>query len=99
MYVCTLTSLPFPLLLLYMNEQALRVVQGRPFPDKELTAEVTPLEAGLYHTVHLEKGCYLGQETIAKVCVWIGMDYVCVWVDGWMIRLRCIYMSFLPLVY
>jgi folate-binding protein YgfZ len=45
----------------------LRIAQGRPCPGKELTEEVTPLEAGLWHTVHFDKGCYLGQETIAKV--------------------------------
>lgn len=45
----------------------LRIAQGRPYPDKELTIDITPLEAGLWHTVHLEKGCYLGQEAIAKV--------------------------------
>jgi len=46
--------------------EALRILQGRPFPEKELTLEVTPLEAGLWHTVDPEKGCYLGQETLAK---------------------------------
>jgi folate-binding protein YgfZ len=46
--------------------QALRLLQGRPYPDKELTLDVTPLEAGLWHTVDFEKGCYLGQETLAK---------------------------------
>jgi len=46
--------------------QALRVLQGRPYPDKELTLDVTPLEAGLWHTIDFEKGCYLGQETLAK---------------------------------
>jgi folate-binding protein YgfZ len=46
---------------------ALRILQGRPYPDKELTLEITPLEAGLWHTVDFAKGCYLGQETLAKV--------------------------------
>lgn len=45
----------------------LRILRGRPYPDRELTPEVTPLEAGLWHTVSFTKGCYLGQETIAKV--------------------------------
>jgi tRNA-modifying protein YgfZ len=36
--------------------EALRVVQGRPYPDRELTQDYTPLEAGLWHTVHFEKG-------------------------------------------
>lgn len=47
--------------------QALRVACGRPFPDAELTRECNPLELGLYHTVSFRKGCYLGQETVAKV--------------------------------
>lgn len=33
----------------------------------ELTEEVTPLEAGLHGAVSLAKGCYIGQETLAKV--------------------------------
>lgn len=33
----------------------------------ELTEAVTPLEAGLYGAVSLAKGCYIGQETLAKV--------------------------------
>lgn len=46
--------------------EALRIWQGRPYPGKELTLDVTPLEAGLYCMVGFEKGCYLGQETLAK---------------------------------
>ncbi len=44
-----------------------RVLQGRPVAGKELTEEHIPLEAGLYHAVSLNKGCYMGQETLAKV--------------------------------
>ncbi|KAG8470130.1 hypothetical protein KFE25_008551 [Diacronema lutheri] len=47
--------------------QALRIACGRPFPDAELTRETNPLELGLYHTISFKKGCYLGQETVAKV--------------------------------
>ena len=36
-------------------------------PGTELTDDVNPLEAGLYHAVSLSKGCYMGQETLAKV--------------------------------
>lgn len=43
------------------------VLQGRPAPGKELTEQHTPLEAGLYHAVSLNKGCYMGQEALAKV--------------------------------
>lgn len=44
-----------------------RVIAGKPMPGHELTEEYTPLEAGLYHAVSLNKGCYIGQETLAKV--------------------------------
>jgi len=44
-----------------------RILQGRPAASKELTEQHIPLEAGLYHAVSLNKGCYMGQETLAKV--------------------------------
>jgi len=44
-----------------------RVQAGRPRPGHELTSEYNPLEAGLYAAVSLNKGCYIGQETLAKV--------------------------------
>eukprot|EP00752_Nemacystus_decipiens_P011876 g10532.t1 len=47
--------------------QMLRIKQGLPFPGKELTSDYNPLEAGLWHTVHFDKGCYIGQESISRV--------------------------------
>ena len=44
-----------------------RIVSGRPRVDAELREPVTAFEAGLYHTVSLNKGCYVGQETLSKV--------------------------------
>lgn len=44
-----------------------RIQQGRPASGTELTEQHIPLEAGLYHAVSLNKGCYMGQETLAKV--------------------------------
>lgn len=44
-----------------------RILQGRPAAGKELTEQHIPLEAGLYRAVSLNKGCYMGQETLAKV--------------------------------
>lgn len=52
-----------------MGEQAWeqeRVLSGRP-AGRELTQEHTPLEAGLWRLVDLGKGCFIGQETLAKV--------------------------------
>lgn len=44
-----------------------RVLAGRPAPGSELTEEHNVLEAGLYQAVSVQKGCYVGQETISKV--------------------------------
>lgn len=47
--------------------EQLRVCQGRPLPGRELTDAYNPLEAGLWSAVSLHKGCYIGQETIARL--------------------------------
>ena len=46
--------------------EALRLEAGRPAADHELTPDYNPLEAGLWHAVSLSKGCYIGQEVLAK---------------------------------
>jgi folate-binding protein YgfZ len=48
-------------------------MQGRPIPDQELTEYYNPLEAGLWRTVSFEKGCYIGQETIARLNTYKGV--------------------------
>lgn len=53
--------------------QTLRVEQGRPLPSQELTDDYNPLEAGLWHTISLSKGCYIGQETIARLHTYKGV--------------------------
>ena len=45
----------------------LRVEAGIPRYGQDVDETVTPLEAGLFHTVDFDKGCYIGQETIAKM--------------------------------
>ena len=55
---------------LVINETAferLRIEQGRPMPGSELTEDYNPLDAGLWSTVSFNKGCYIGQETIARL--------------------------------
>ncbi|KAJ1469333.1 hypothetical protein T484DRAFT_1852108, partial [Baffinella frigidus] len=47
--------------------EALRIMDGVPAPGKELTLDHNPLEAGLWGTVSFDKGCYIGQETIARL--------------------------------
>ncbi|MEM6252079.1 MAG: folate-binding protein [Cyanobacteria bacterium P01_D01_bin.156] len=53
--------------------EVFRIRQGRPMPGKELTQDDNPLEAGLWHTVSFEKGCYIGQETIARLNTYQGV--------------------------
>jgi folate-binding protein YgfZ len=44
-----------------------RVRQGRPMADHELTEEYNPLEVGLWDAVSFAKGCYIGQEIVARL--------------------------------
>ncbi|KGG13087.1 MULTISPECIES: folate-binding protein YgfZ [Prochlorococcus] len=44
-----------------------RINQGLPIGANELNAESNPYELGLSDFVDLNKGCYLGQETMAKL--------------------------------
>lgn len=46
--------------------QVLRVESGLPAPGAELTEDVTPLEAGLRRFCDDHKGCYTGQEIVAR---------------------------------
>ncbi len=47
--------------------EVLRVEQGLPRLGRELTPEYNPWEAGLGRAIHLDKGCYIGQEVIARL--------------------------------
>lgn len=49
------------------------VQQGRPVPDAELTDDYNPLEAGLWDCISFNKGCYIGQETIARLNTYQGV--------------------------
>ena len=51
----------------------MRIQQGRPKSDRELTEDYNPLEAGLWQTISFEKGCYIGQETIARLNTYKGV--------------------------
>ncbi len=53
--------------------EMLRILQGRPQPESELTDDYNPLEVGLWQTVSFEKGCYIGQETIARLNTYRGV--------------------------
>lgn len=51
----------------------LQVEDGRPVPGRELTEEFNALEAGLWDAVSFDKGCYIGQETIARLDAYDGV--------------------------
>lgn len=53
--------------------ESLRILQGRPAPGKELTDKINPLEAGLWKSISTSKGCYIGQETIARLITYDGV--------------------------
>jgi hypothetical protein len=53
--------------------QWLRIQQGRPLPGQELTDDYNALEAGLWQMVSFDKGCYIGQETIARLDTYNGV--------------------------
>ena len=47
--------------------EALRVEGGLPAPRHELRPDLTPLEIGLRAAISFDKGCYIGQEIIARM--------------------------------
>jgi folate-binding protein YgfZ len=47
--------------------EAVRIEAGFPAWGSELSEEVNPLEAGLDASIHWNKGCYIGQEVIARL--------------------------------
>lgn len=53
--------------------ERLRIEEGRPVPDRELTEDYNPLEVGLWQTISFNKGCYIGQETIARLNTYKGV--------------------------
>ena len=46
---------------------SLRIEAGIPLYGAELTESVIPLEAELEHAIDFEKGCYIGQEIVARM--------------------------------
>ncbi len=52
--------------LTYESHEVLRVEAGLSGPDGEWTLEYTPLETGLAEAISADKGCYTGQEVIAR---------------------------------
>jgi len=53
--------------------EELTLEQGKPLPDYELTEDYNALEAGLFQAISFHKGCYIGQETIARLNTYKGV--------------------------
>ena len=53
--------------------ELLRLQQGQPAVPAEVNEAFNPLELGLAATVSLQKGCYVGQETLAKLVAYDGL--------------------------
>lgn len=47
--------------------EAWRILRGLPVAGHELTEDHNPLEAGLWDAVDFDKGCYVGQEVVARL--------------------------------
>jgi hypothetical protein len=62
-----------PILIDNKDYEKLRILQGRPIPNQELTEEYNPLETGLWDAISFNKGCYIGQETIARLNTYKGV--------------------------
>lgn len=69
----TQADIPHAVPLGTQDWETLRIQSGRPQPDRELTEDYNPLEAGLWQTVSFDKGCYIGQETIARLNTYKGV--------------------------
>lgn len=50
-----------------LTYNALRIRAGRPGAERELSTEYIPLEVGLWDEISFTKGCYTGQEIIARM--------------------------------
>ncbi len=50
-----------------LTYNVLRIRAGRPGVGRELTPEYIPLEVGLWDEISFSKGCYTGQEIIARM--------------------------------
>ena len=55
------------------EQQRWRIQQGVPAAPGEINDDINPFEVGLADRVSLSKGCYVGQETLAKLATYDGV--------------------------
>jgi folate-binding protein YgfZ len=60
-------------LLAAVEVERLRIARGEPAAPAELNEDGNPFELGLAARVSLSKGCYLGQETLARLATYDGV--------------------------
>ena len=65
--LAALASLPEP------DRQRRRIALGLPAAGAEINGETNPFELGLADRVSLGKGCYVGQETLARLATYDGV--------------------------
>ncbi len=59
-----------------------RVLAGRPGHGHEIVEAFTPFEVGLAHEVHLDKGCFTGQEALMRLVTYRSVRRRLARVDG-----------------
>ena len=62
-----LENLPAPELLGQDALEILRIEAGIPVYGKDMDISTIPIEAGIWNALDFEKGCYVGQEVIARI--------------------------------
>jgi tRNA-modifying protein YgfZ len=60
-------------LLAPLDAERWRIQQGWPAAPGEINDNTNPLELGLHERISLSKGCYVGQETLAKLSTYDGV--------------------------
>ncbi len=51
----------------YKALEVLRIEAGIPIYGKDMDEETIPIEAGIWNALSFEKGCYVGQEVVARI--------------------------------
>ena len=59
-----------------------RIRAGRPAHGHEIDAEFNPFEVGLGNEVHLDKGCYTGQEALQRLTTYRSVRRALARVEG-----------------
>lgn len=62
-----------PTLLTSEDYENIQILLGKPRVNRELMEEFNPLESGLWDAISFNKGCYIGQETIARLNTYKGV--------------------------